>query len=218
MTTAMTRATIAIVRVSMARPDSVSRAVSPDPPSGTPLPLTHGLGVSSGSSQARARDDHRALRLARCPLPPRSDAARVRATRRGGSELVRSGRERGARGDARIADERKPLDGEPQIGVEGDSGASMRRLASGCRHCRAGDASDAEGRDSVDVSVAAPRAHGRDEWLRAVAPAAPSVPVARGSALLVRRVERGGRWSAFTRASRGGHRLFTRDRRRWRRR
>jgi hypothetical protein len=39
MTTAMTRATIAIVRVSMARPYSVSRAVSPDPPSGTPLPL-----------------------------------------------------------------------------------------------------------------------------------------------------------------------------------
>jgi hypothetical protein len=44
MTTAMTRATIAIVRVSMARPYSVSRAVSPDPPSGTPLPLTDGLG------------------------------------------------------------------------------------------------------------------------------------------------------------------------------
>jgi hypothetical protein len=39
MTTAMTRATIAIVRVSMARPYSVSRAVSRDPPSGTPLPL-----------------------------------------------------------------------------------------------------------------------------------------------------------------------------------
>ena len=46
MTTAMTRATIAIVRVSMARPYSVSRAVSPDPPSGTPLPLTGGLGAS----------------------------------------------------------------------------------------------------------------------------------------------------------------------------
>jgi hypothetical protein len=44
MTTAMTRATIAIVRVSMARPYSVSRAVSPDPPSGTPFPLTDGLG------------------------------------------------------------------------------------------------------------------------------------------------------------------------------
>ena len=38
MTTAMTRATIAIVRVSMPRPYSVSPAVSPDPPSGTPLP------------------------------------------------------------------------------------------------------------------------------------------------------------------------------------
>jgi len=37
--TAMTRATMAIVRVSMAQPYSVSRAVSPDPPSGTPLPL-----------------------------------------------------------------------------------------------------------------------------------------------------------------------------------
>jgi hypothetical protein len=46
MTTAMTRATIAIVRVSMERPYSVSRAVSPDPPSGTPLPLTDGLGAS----------------------------------------------------------------------------------------------------------------------------------------------------------------------------
>jgi hypothetical protein len=44
MTTAMTRATIAIVRVSMARPYSVSPAVSPDPPSGTPLPLTDGWG------------------------------------------------------------------------------------------------------------------------------------------------------------------------------
>ena len=49
MTTAMTRATIAIVRVSMARPYSVSRAVSPDPPSGTPLPLTDGWGVPSGA-------------------------------------------------------------------------------------------------------------------------------------------------------------------------
>jgi hypothetical protein len=57
MTTATTRATIAIVRVSMARPYSVSRAVSPDPPSGTPLPLTHGLGrlepVLAGSRSGR---------------------------------------------------------------------------------------------------------------------------------------------------------------------
>jgi hypothetical protein len=61
MTTAMTRATIAIVRVSMARPYSVSRAVSPDPPGGTPLPPTDGFGgVSSGSSQALARDEQRA--------------------------------------------------------------------------------------------------------------------------------------------------------------
>ena len=43
MTTTITRATIAIVRVSMTRPYSVPRAVSPDPPSRTQLPLTDGL-------------------------------------------------------------------------------------------------------------------------------------------------------------------------------
>jgi hypothetical protein len=42
MTTAITRATITIVRVSMAPPCSVSLAASQDPPSGTPLPLTDG--------------------------------------------------------------------------------------------------------------------------------------------------------------------------------
>ena len=74
MTTAMTRATIAIVRVSMARPYSVSRAVSPDPPSGTPLPLTDGWGRPE-RRQALGPDDLRA------PFPKRHRALAPRRIR-----------------------------------------------------------------------------------------------------------------------------------------
>jgi hypothetical protein len=60
MTTAMTRATIAIVRVSTTRPYSVSPAVSPHPSSATPLPLTDRMGASRaaprGPSLRRRRD------------------------------------------------------------------------------------------------------------------------------------------------------------------
>jgi hypothetical protein len=134
-------------------------------------------GVLSGSSQARTRDDHRALRLARCPLPPRSDGARVRATRRGGSELVRSGRERGARGDARIVDEREPLDGDPQIGVEGDSGAAMRRRVAGPRHRRAGRRLKPRAATALTFRS---RRHASTHATSgcAVAPAAPRLPLA----------------------------------------
>ena len=54
------------------------------------------------------------------------------------------------------------------------SGASP---ASGRRHRRAGEASFGEGPRQRRVSVAAPREHARDGWLRAVAPAASSLAV-----------------------------------------
>ena len=178
MTTAMTRATIAIVRVSMARPYSVSRAVSPDPPSGTPLALTHGLGrlerVLAGSRSGQPPSTS----TGSLPAPPRSDGARVRATRRGGSELVRSGREPGTRGDARIVDEQKPW-------TKIRRSASRPTLVHRCVAWRRGadtvvqetPHSARAATSSTFRSVAAPREHAR-EWLRAVAPAAPSLPVA----------------------------------------
>src|SRR5687767_757712 len=72
MTTAMTRATIAIVRVSMARPYSDAPAVLPDPPSGTPLPLTDGCGrperLLAGSRSGRGPGiRRRAIRPHRAP-------------------------------------------------------------------------------------------------------------------------------------------------------
>ena len=79
MTTAMTRATIAIVRVSMARPYSVSPAVSPDPPSGTPPPLTDGWGrperLLAGSRCGRAPSEPDRPSL----TPARIGVASVRA-------------------------------------------------------------------------------------------------------------------------------------------
>ena len=58
MTSAITRATTAIVRVSMARPYSVSPAVSPDLRAGHRSRCQTDGGVQKGSSQALAPDEH----------------------------------------------------------------------------------------------------------------------------------------------------------------
>ena len=61
--------------------------------------------------------------------------------------------------------------------VEGDSGAAMRRRRRGADTVVQETPHSARARDSVELSVAAPREHARDGWLRAVAPAASSLAV-----------------------------------------